>query len=185
MRQAKVLPLLTAAVVLFSGFVFGQDEQTLGDAARQARQQKQTKPAQPPAKDAPASKKPKVITNDEIPAHFQPVAKVSTDQDHAAGATPAHTDEAKMPAEHWRSQIEAQKNLITSMQSQIDQLSESIRFAPANCVGNCVQWNERQREKQQQVETMKAQLADQQKRLEDMQDQARKQGYGSSVYDPD
>jgi hypothetical protein len=31
---------------------------------------------------------------------------------------------------------------------------------------------------------MKAQLEDQQKRLEDMQEAARQQGYGSAVYDP-
>ena len=31
---------------------------------------------------------------------------------------------------------------------------------------------------------MKEQLDQQQKRLEDMQDMARKQGFGSSVYDP-
>jgi hypothetical protein len=31
---------------------------------------------------------------------------------------------------------------------------------------------------------MKAQLDEQQKRLEDMQEAARKQGYGNSVYDP-
>jgi len=31
---------------------------------------------------------------------------------------------------------------------------------------------------------MKSQLEDQQKKLEDMQDSARQQGYGSSVYDP-
>jgi len=82
-------------------------------------------------------------------------------------------------------QIEVEKHQVSSLQSQIDQLSESIRFAPANCVANCVQWNERQREKQQQVEQMKSQLEDLKKRLEDMQEQARQQGYGSSVYDPD
>ena len=32
---------------------------------------------------------------------------------------------------------------------------------------------------------MKSQLEDLKKRLEDMQEQARQQGYGSSVYDPD
>jgi hypothetical protein len=31
---------------------------------------------------------------------------------------------------------------------------------------------------------MKAQLDEQQKRLEDMQEAARKQGYGNSIYDP-
>jgi hypothetical protein len=47
-----------------------------------------------------------------------------------------------------------------------------------------VGWNERQREKQQRAERMQAQLEDQKKRLDDMQESARKQGYGSSVYDP-
>jgi predicted ribosome quality control (RQC) complex YloA/Tae2 family protein len=47
-----------------------------------------------------------------------------------------------------------------------------------------VGWNERQREKQQRVERMQAQLQEQKRRLEEMQDSARKQGYGSSVYDP-
>jgi predicted ribosome quality control (RQC) complex YloA/Tae2 family protein len=70
------------------------------------------------------------------------------------------------------------------LQRQVDDLNESIRFAPANCVENCVGWNERQREKQQQVERMQGQLDEQKRRLDDLQDSARKQGYGSSVYDP-
>ena len=89
-----------------------------------------------------------------------------------------------MPAEQWKSQIQSQKNQIASLQTQIDQLNESIHFAPANCVENCVSWNERQKEKQQQVERMQAQLEEQKKRLDEMQESARKQGYGSSVYDP-
>jgi len=70
------------------------------------------------------------------------------------------------------------------LQSQIDSLSDSIKFAPANCVSGCVQWNERQRQKQDQVDSMKLQLADMQKHLEDMQEACRQQGFGSSVYDP-
>ena len=70
------------------------------------------------------------------------------------------------------------------MQGQVDDLNESIRFAPANCVANCVAWNEHQKEKQQQVERMQAQLEDMKKHLDEMQESARKQGYGSSVYDP-
>jgi hypothetical protein len=52
-------------------------------------------------------------------------------------------------------------------------------------VSNCVQWNEEQKRKQDQVETMKGELEQQQKRLEDLQEAARKQGFGSSVYDPE
>ena len=88
------------------------------------------------------------------------------------------------PAEQWKSQIQAQKNAIASLQSQLNVLNESIHYAGGNCVSGCVQWNERQKQKQEQAESMKAQLEEQQKRLEEMQDAARKQGFGSSVYDP-
>ena len=63
-------------------------------------------------------------------------------------------------------------------------LSDSIHFAGGNCIANCAQWNERQQQKQQEVDTMKAQLEQQQKALEEMQEAARKEGFGSSVYDP-
>jgi hypothetical protein len=70
------------------------------------------------------------------------------------------------------------------MQREIDSLNESVHYAGGNCVANCVQWNERQKEKQDRVEVMTQQLDEQQKRLEDLQESARKQGFGSSVYDP-
>jgi hypothetical protein len=70
------------------------------------------------------------------------------------------------------------------LQKEMDDLKESIRFAPANCVSNCAEWNQRQREKQERVEQMQGQLEEEKKRLEDMQESARKQGFGSSVYEP-
>jgi DNA repair exonuclease SbcCD ATPase subunit len=76
------------------------------------------------------------------------------------------------------------KNSIASAQAQIDQLNESIHYAPSNCVSGCTQWNERQQQKQQQVESMKSQLEEMRKQMEDMQETARQQGYGSAVYDP-
>ncbi len=78
----------------------------------------------------------------------------------------------------------SQKAAVDSLKQQIEELSSSIHFAGANCVANCAQWNERQKEKQDQVESMKAQLDAQQKHLEEMQDAARKAGFGSSVYEP-
>ena len=186
MRKVCKAAALCSAALLFALSAHGQDSpSSLGDAARQARQQKQAKTAQPQAKETPAVKPVKVITNDEIPAHFQPAVKTAkSGQDQNENAPEQTPPEGKVPAEQWKSQIEAQKNQISALRSQIDQLSESIHFAPGNCAANCVQWNERQKEKQQQVEQLKSQLEDQQKRLEDMQEQARKQGYGSSVYDP-
>ena len=175
-------------VLVFTGtlIAFGQDQPSLGDAARQARQQKQQKGAQVKegqSKDTQPAKAQKVVTNDEIPEH-PPVTAFhrSADEPHGAGYSSPHSGEWKMPAEQWKAQILAQKNMIAAMQNGISRLKDSIHFV--DCAGNCPQWNERQREKQQQVERMQAQLQDLQKRLEELQESARRQGYGSSVYDP-
>jgi hypothetical protein len=174
--------LLFSASVSFLAVSFpayGQDASSLGDVARQSRQQKQqSKDAQ--NKTAPA-KAAKVITNEEIPERPDLTAQTTSDDTPPAAA---HTGAAKIPAEQWKSQIQAQKNLVSSLQNQIDKLNDSIHFAPGNCVAGCVQWNERQQQKQQEVERMRAQLEQQKKRLEGMQESARQQGYGSSVYDP-
>jgi hypothetical protein len=170
--------------------VAGQDAPPLGDAARQARQQKQQKDVQSKenqGKEAQPPKAAKVITNDEIPGHLSPALPHSADgggRTQPVSYMPSASDRSKTPPEQWQSMILAQKNAISSMQNQIEKLNDSIHFASGSCVANCVQWNQRQREKQVQVEQMQAQLEDQKKRLEDMQESARRQGYGNSVYDP-
>jgi len=167
------------------GTGYAQDSPSLGDLARQQRQQReQSKTAA--GKDA---KSPRVITNEEIPGRAALAAGsvISGQEEEAAQAEPssgAKQPAEHLPAEHWKSQILAQKNQITALQRQIAELNESIRFAPANCVANCVAWNEHQKGKQEQVERMQAQLEDQKKQLDEMQESARKQGYGSAVYDP-
>jgi hypothetical protein len=177
--NSRIFLFFVAAISLCAVTANSQDAPSLGDLARQQRQQKQQAKAAP-GKDA---KPAKVITNEELPAH---AAAPSTPA--ASAGEPASLPDAaggpKLPAEQWKSQILSQKNQIASLQTQIDQLNESIRFAPANCVENCVAWNERQKEKQQHVERMKTQLEDQKKRLDEMQESARQQGYGNSVYDP-
>jgi hypothetical protein len=169
------------AVSLFAGTLYAQDSPSLGDLARQQRQKQKDQSKTAQSKDAKASK---VITNEEIPEHaVSAPVQAAVGEERGTSMSPS-SNAAKQPAEHWKSQILAQKNQIASLQGQIDEISESIRFAPANCAANCVGWNERQREKQQRVERMQAQLQEQKSRLEEMQDSARKQGYGSSVYDP-
>jgi outer membrane murein-binding lipoprotein Lpp len=138
------------------------------------------------ANDAQPPKVPHVITNEEIPEHIGPARSSAAGSQTPATSQqqpPAYGD-GKAPAEYWKSQIQAQKNAIASLKSEIESLSASIQYAGANCVSGCVQWNERQKQKQDQVESMKLQLEEQQKRLEEMQEAARQQGYGSSVYDP-
>jgi hypothetical protein len=181
MREVRGMFLLLATVLCVPAlFAYGQDAPSLADLARQKRAQKQQdgKEAHTPTKS---------VNDDENPNSAGGSAPPST----AAGGqrppsnepTPA-SKSAKLPAEQWKSQILAQKNQISTLQSQIDKLNDSIHFAPANCVSGCVQWNERQKEKQQEVDRARTQLEDQKKRLQDMQNSARQQGYGNSVYDP-
>jgi DNA repair exonuclease SbcCD ATPase subunit len=178
--KCKSILVPAAVISLFAGIVYGQDSPSLGDLARQQRQQKeQSKTAA--GKDAKTTK---VITNEDVVENSGPAPLPAASSEEHGPPTPASSGGAGEPAEHVKAQIQEQKSQIASLQKQIDEVNESIRFAPANCVGRCVEWNQRQQEKQQQVERMQAQLEDQKKRLEEMQESARKQGYGSSVYDP-
>jgi hypothetical protein len=216
-KLRQFLVLFSATAFLFTLAALAQDDAapSLGDVARQARQQKQQKDAQTKdasatgspskdaqakdaqsgdaqnkdkdsaAKDVPAPKPSHVITNEDLPEHInpspmRPTASKNSDQPGAEQPT----DNGKASAEEWRSQIMSQKSAVANLKNDVDSLNASIQYAPANCVSGCVEWNERQKQKQEQVETMKAQLAEQEKRLEEMQESARKQGYGSSVYDP-
>ncbi len=203
MRTRRILLSLAASTAVCACLAYGQDSPSLGDVARQARLQKQQKdvPAKDAAakgasnkngqandvstKDAATTKSTHVITNDEIPSHAGSTV-TSTGSSKSSG-TPDAPQKSLSPdagAEQWKSQILAQKNAIATLQHELASLSDSIHYAGGNCVANCVQWNERQKQKEDQVESMKAQLEELQKHLEDMQDSARKQGFGNSVYDP-
>jgi hypothetical protein len=175
----------------------GQDSQSLGDAARQARQQKQSKGSQSKsaANAAPTSAAPtsKVITNDDIASSSGAAGDASAGGKNHGSAGSAQSSSSsssesssgeKMSGEAWKSQIRGQKDAVNAMQANLDKLNDSIHFTTGNCVSGCAQWNERQQQKQQEVERMRAQLEQQKKQLHDMQESARQQGYGSSVYDP-
>jgi chromosome segregation ATPase len=197
----KMFMFLTASAFLCAGIANAQDEApSLGDVARQARQQKQQKDSQSkdasktasskdsPANEAnPTAKADHVITNDQLPhtglAGDSTHSVVKSADAKASDEAPSANDHDGQ-AEQWKSQILEQKNAIASLQHEIGSVSDSIHYAGANCVANCESWNEHQKQKQDQVEAMKSQLADQQKKLEDMQESARKQGFGSSVYEP-
>ena len=207
----RILVLLAASALCAITAHAQDDSPSLGDVARQARAQKQQKDSQPKdasTKDTPkdastgaakpdtpsaaanskdAPKTTHVITNEELPAATAAAAAAhhSDSKDPAKDpATEPATGDREAQAEQWKSQIQAQKENIATLQREIAEISDSIHYAGGNCVANCVEWNERQQQKQSQVDSMKAQLEEQQHRLEEMQDSARKQGFGSSVYEP-
>lgn len=173
---------------------------SLGDVARQLKLKKQQREAQlkqakaastpdAPASDAtPDPEPPKtahLVTTDDAPerATVTPVSTHTTNPE-PVDAKPSTDDHKPGDAEKWKSQIRELKSAISALQQDIKSTSDSIHFAGANCVANCAQWNDRQQQKQQEVDTMKAQLEEGQKQLQEMQEAARKEGFGSSVYDP-
>jgi predicted RNase H-like nuclease (RuvC/YqgF family) len=175
----KNLPLLFVALLL-GGIACAQDGPSLGDLARQQKQQREQSKAA-----GKTSKASRVITNQDIASPGIADPQAPEEKADPGETTPTSPSTAsKQSADYWSSQISTQKAQIASLQAQIKQLNDSIRFAPANCRGNCVEWNERQRQKQEEVERMQAQLEEQKKQLEELQESARKQGYGSAVYDP-
>ena len=157
------------AITILMAVVAGSYGQSLGDVARQERQKQQSKKGQTA---------PKVITNEEIPEHPQEAT------DESKAEEPPSSKMGSKTSEQWKTQIQAQKQVVSNLQGQIDRLNSSIHFVEANRYWNGVQYNQRQEQKQEQVQRMKDQLAQQQKKLEDMQEAARKDGYGNAVYDP-
>jgi hypothetical protein len=158
--------------------------QSLGDVARQQKQKQQ-------AKDAKAA--PKVITNEDLPAHSESDSSAASKGKEKSGNSQNQADD-HLPrlgspsdptaAEHWKAVIRAQKSVIESMQSEIDKLNDSIHFVEANRYSNGVEYNQYQLRKKQEAERLQKQLEAENKKLEDMQESARKAGFGSAVYDP-
>jgi hypothetical protein len=187
MGTLRCIVLLAISALACGLPAFGQDSSSVADVARAARLQKQkSAQAVDPAASTPdaTAKTPRVITNDEIPEHVGADAPSGlSNQSQNSIDTFSNYSQRKLTAAEWKSQIQAQKAAIASLQGEISTLSASIHF-PVSCLRNCVQRNERQVQKENRVEVMKAQLEEQQKRLEEMQESARKQGYGNSVYDP-
>jgi len=169
MRQTyRVVEWVAGLALLLTSASQGQ---SLGDVARQQRQNQQAKKDQP---------EPKVITNEDLPEHSQ---EVSDSEKSGHGHEPA-PHRASKSAEQWRVEIEAQKHSIAALQSQMERLNSTIRFAEISGAYNAGLHNQRQVQKQEQVQRMQEQLDQQRKRLEGMQEAARKDGFGNAVYDP-
>ena len=202
--------VLFAAGVFLCSISYAQDQQpsdqdqrpapapSLGEMARQLKLKKQQKEAQQKAKEAanqgaevseatlvpPVAKKAHLVTNDDAPERAS-VTPVSTQTASPIPAdSQADTGDHQPTDENWKVQIQNQKNAIAALEQDIKSLADSIHFAGGNCVANCAEWNERQQQKQQEVESMKAQLEEQKKALKEMQEVARKEGIGSSVHNP-
>ena len=168
-----------AMVLLSAGVLFAQ-ETSLGDLGRQQRSKQKAKSGMSAAR---------VITDDDMPKRPDaPVQSENAKEDEKDERAPNRDSRSPAPnsqsAEYWKAQILIQKRSVSAQQEQVNQFRESIHFVEANRYVNGAQYNEQQRRRQIQLDQMEKQLEHQKKRLADMQDSARKAGFGNSVYDP-
>jgi len=162
---------ILSSVVLLILVTAGARGQSLGDVAREQRL-KQQKTGQAQAK---------VITNDDLGEPDDGSAK-NSDQ-------PAKQNDPSKPlgsktAKEWTAEIEAQKTAIAKLQSRIEKVNSSVRFTRTSQTWNAVRHNEHQEEKLDEVQQMQNQLVEEQRKLDEMQESVRREGFGSSVYDP-
>ena len=180
MRRVFML-LFSLALLSVSTFAIGQ-EPSLGDVARQERKRQASKAANSAVK---------IVTNEDISSRPEAEERTGTkggvekvaDTGQGNGASRSQLGSGR-GAEEWKAQILAQKRAVAMQQEQVERMRASVHFVEANRYWNGPQYNEQQRRRQIQVEQMQKQLDQQKKRLEDMQEAARRAGFGNSVYDP-
>ena len=172
--------------------------QSLGDVARENREARNTQ-------DSSSTTKPKIITNADLPkstiapqtpnasdasktADHDPTEQRAADQ-HAAQRNQAdrrYTQQRlaeQRAAAQWKRQILPQKNKVAALQAQIDQIHASIQSANGG-VQSQGPFNRYQAWQLQRAAQIQLQLNQQQRKLDQMQDAARRAGMHSAVYDP-
>jgi len=161
--------ILSFTLVFLAAATFGQ---SLGDVARQQRQKQAQKPAAH-----------KVVTDDDMPSHPTQSDDSSATAQSGSGERPPINSSSN--GAQLKAAFSAQKQKIRNFEQQLNQLRASVHYVEANRYANGVQYNQAQMHKQQEADRMQKQLDEAKKVYADMQEKARKAGFGSSVYDPE
>jgi hypothetical protein len=174
MRVRRIVPGILPTLLLIGGLCHGQ---SLGEAARQVRQQKQ--------KNETAAKK--IIDTDDLSPTPDPKpapdSKPASPKKDAPKPPPYKTiGTAGFTPEMWTRTIKAQKDWIAHLQAEAEKL-KTLRQVDINKVATDPEerklWEERSIAQQ-----LASEIPEQQKKLQEAQDDARKAGMPASVYDP-
>lgn len=167
---SRQIASLFGGLVLLNASLFAQ---SLGDLARQQRQKQNDKPAGSH----------KVITDEDMPSHPADSANENTAEKDASEHVNAPVN-TETNSEDLKARCLAIKREIKDYQAQLNQLRDSSKFVEANRYVNGAQYNQHQLAKQQEAGRMEKRLEQMKQKFADLQEQARKAGFGSSVYDP-
>ena len=198
-----------ALALLISTAAYGQ---SLGDVARENREEKEKQKAA-----SASAAQPRVITNKDLPQDPEqtedgpqtPPSSNANDTDQAAGENSAehpvarkhldhqHIAEPRVSeqraveqrraeqraAEQWKRQILAQKHKLANLQARIDQLSASIQAANGSTQYEGPNGRAQARQLQR-IAQIQLQIDQQKITLIEMQEAARRAGMHTVVYDP-
>ena len=176
-----------------------QDQSSLGDYARTVRKD--------PAKDTAAKPKAKVFDNDNLPKDDKlsvvgtPVTADASDNSMAAPADKAtadnkdaagkpEDDQAKKQAawKMWQEKLAAQKDSIDLATRELDVLQREYQLRAAqmyadvgNRLRNSTQWDKQEADYKQKIADKQKALDEAKQKLEDMQEEARKDGVPAAM----
>jgi len=157
--------------------------QSLGDVARQQKESKSQKTGLQPASA------PKKVYTDEDFGKSEFADKGTTPakgKAASAGSSPAEKEknQSALSAEQWRAKIQKKKDMIAALQERIEELESSVNYVQnnRNIYTNAPEYNAYQHQKQLAAQQLKGQLEQQKSDMSDMQEEARKQGFGNSIY---
>jgi hypothetical protein len=183
--QRKFLKI--AAVALLTNLAaYGQ---SLGEIAREYREKQNAEQAS----GAPPKTQPKMITNKDLPANPEgyqapreaPPSSGETNFGKAADRSAQRLEQQFMAeqrvGEQWKRQVVEQENRVAAIQARIDQISASIRSGGVSGQGP---YNRYQALQLEHAAQLQMRLDEQKRRLDAMQDAARRAGMHTAVYDP-
>lgn len=163
-------PPVATFIFLASMSVYGQ---SLGDVARETREKNATAPAKvitdgDLAKDAPAPEK--------AASKAAPSGKAS----NAASTTPPDP----RAAEQWRKQILAQKRTVATLEKRLARFHASLSSVDADAIARGEILSRSQALEQERLAQVQEQLEEQRAKLLELQEEARRAGMHTQVYDP-
>jgi hypothetical protein len=171
---------ITTLLFLASVTVYGQ---SLGDVARENREKKA---------EAAATAPPKVITDGDFEKDAPGPEKASASS-KAQTASPGKTGTGNTAAaspldpratEQWRRQILAQKRTVATLEKRLARFQASLSSVDASAISRGEIFSRSQALEQERVAQVQEQLEEQRAKLLEMQEDARRAGMHTQVYDP-
>lgn len=171
---------LLQIIAIVLGMSLAAHGQSLGDIARANREKQNSSnaPTTPPA----------VITNDEI--DMLPQGGVTQRRANAAvgnnnkslRATAGQAPIDERAAAQWKRQIVAQQDKLATLQARMDRLNAAIH--PEGSAEFNGPYTRAQTVQQERLAEVQLQFNEQKKKLAEMQEEARRAGMHTAVYDP-